>query len=158
MADACAELRYSNAMPNSPNSPESRPERIRSIEQLLRSRWAELAQNPELCRKLPSLLRGLLETLPTSHPVAGRIRTALHLFERESAGGLASSRNLIILSAALLYTFWPADAIPDLLPLVGWLDDAGLLTLVLATLSRRFRRSAPPEDSTTEPPENEPKA
>ncbi len=116
------------------------PEKIRSIEQLLRSRWGQLAQDPELRRKIPSMLRELLDRIPSGHPVVNRIRLALRLFERESAGGLVNSRNLIILSAALLYTFWPADAIPDLLPVVGWLDDVGLLTMVLASLSAAFAK------------------
>ncbi len=118
-----------------PDSPDSKSEKIRTIDQLLASRWAQLARDPEVRRKIPVMLRELLERLPSSHPVVNRIRLALRLFEKESAGGLVSSRNVIILSAVLLYTFWPADAIPDLLPLVGWMDDVGLLTLVLTSLA-----------------------
>ncbi len=129
-------------MPTTPNDPSS--EKIHSIDQLLRSRWAQLAQDPEMRRKLPAMLRRLLERIPSSHPVVNRIRFALRLFEQESAGSLVNSRNLIILSAALLYTFWPADAIPDILPLVGWFDDVGLLTLVLASLSESFRKEDAP--------------
>ncbi len=125
-------------------SPDPPPDKIRTIEQLLHSRWAQLAQDPELRRKLPSMLRELLERIPSSHPVVKRIRLALRLFEKESAGGLVNSRNVIILSAALLYTFWPADAIPDLLPLVGWMDDVGLLTLVLTSLASTLRKEVPP--------------
>ncbi len=121
-------------------SPDLPPEKINTIEQLLHSRWGRLAQDPEIRRKIPAMLGSLLERLPSSHPVVARIRLALRLFEKESAGGLVNSRNLIILSAALLYTFWPADAIPDILPLVGWLDDVGLLTLALSTLASSFRK------------------
>ncbi len=126
-------------------------EKIHSIEQLLASRWGRLAQDPEMRRKIPATLRSLLERLPSSHPVVERIRLALRLFERESAGGLVNSRNIIILSAALLYTFWPADAIPDILPLVGWMDDVGLLTLVLGSLASAFRKE---KDTPSEPPES----
>ncbi len=137
------------------DTPDPTPEKIRSIDQLLHSRWGRLAQDPEMRRKIPAMLRSLLERLPSTHPVVNRIRLALHLFEKESTGGLVNSRNLIILSAVLLYTFWPADAIPDLLPLVGWLDDVGLLTLVLTSLASSFRKEA---SSTSEPlmPENKP--
>ncbi len=127
-----------------PTPPDPSPEKIGTIDQLLRSRWAQLAQDPEMRSKIPAMLRRLLEHIPSSHPVVKRIRLALFLFEKESAGNLVNSRNLIILSAALLYTFWPADAIPDLLPLVGWLDDVGLLTLVLSSLASPLRKQHPP--------------
>ncbi len=133
------------------SSRDSRSEKILSIDQLLRSRWAQLASDPQLRRKIPSMLRKLLEVIPSSHPVVKRIRTALQLFEKESAGELVNSRNLIILSAALLYTFWPADAIPDLLPIVGWMDDVGLLTLVLTSLASSFRKDESPADQEPEP-------
>ncbi len=126
-------------------------EKISSVEQLLRSRWAQLAQNPETRRKIPGMLRQLLEHIPTAHPVVNRIKFALRLFEKESKGGLVSSRNIIILSAALLYTFWPADAIPDILPLVGWMDDIGLLTLVLTSLGAALHKEKPEDVPPAEP-------
>ncbi len=116
-----------------PFKPE--PDKIRTIDQLLNSRWGRLAQDPEMRCKIPALLSRVLERLPSSHPVVNRIRLALQLFNQESRGGLVNSRNLLILSAGLLYTFWPADAIPDIVPLLGWLDDVGVLTLVLSTLA-----------------------
>ncbi len=138
-------------------------EKICSIEQLLRSRWAQLAQDPEMRRKIPGMLRGLLEHIPSTHPIVNRIRFALRLFEQESAGGLVNSRNVIILSAALLYTFWPADAIPDILPLIGWMDDIGLLTLALTTVAAALRRDKPADEKRSAsseeaqvPPDEEP--
>ena len=40
-----------------------------------------------------------------------------------------------IAAAALAYFILPADAIPDLLPLVGLSDDIGVLTAALTTIS-----------------------
>jgi uncharacterized membrane protein YkvA (DUF1232 family) len=40
--------------------------------------------------------------------------------------------------AAVLYTLWPFDLIPDFMPpVIGWLDDATLLWLALRWLLRQ---------------------
>lgn len=39
-------------------------------------------------------------------------------------------------AAALVYLALPIDAVPDILPLVGWLDDAGMLALAVSQLLR----------------------
>ncbi len=39
-------------------------------------------------------------------------------------------KSLGILGVA--YIVWPFDALPDLVPLVGWLDDLGVLAVLLA--------------------------
>lgn len=46
--------------------------------------------------------------------------------------------------AALAYLVLPLDAIPDVVPLVGWMDDAGVLSAVAlyAAHSLRKRREA----------------
>jgi uncharacterized membrane protein YkvA (DUF1232 family) len=42
--------------------------------------------------------------------------------------------------AAVAYLFWPFDLIPDFLPVVGYLDDAGVLTAAALFLVRDVRR------------------
>ncbi|MBI2391456.1 MAG: DUF1232 domain-containing protein [Deltaproteobacteria bacterium] len=37
---------------------------------------------------------------------------------------------------AVLYVVLPIDAIPDAIPVIGWLDDVGVIALVLAWTSR----------------------
>lgn len=41
----------------------------------------------------------------------------------------------LALLAAVLYVVFPLDAVPDLIPVWGWLDDLGVTTLALAFLS-----------------------
>ena len=36
--------------------------------------------------------------------------------------------------AALAYVVSPVDAIPDAIPVIGWLDDVGVLTLLVAAM------------------------
>lgn len=35
---------------------------------------------------------------------------------------------------AVLYLIWPIDLIPDLAPIIGWLDDIGITALAIAYL------------------------
>ncbi len=40
--------------------------------------------------------------------------------------------------AALLYLMTPLDAVPDFLPVVGWLDDIAILTATLAMIKAKL--------------------
>jgi uncharacterized membrane protein YkvA (DUF1232 family) len=44
-----------------------------------------------------------------------------------------------VVVAALAYFIMPFDAIPDMLPLIGYLDDFGVIAAVLAFLGREIR-------------------
>ncbi len=45
-----------------------------------------------------------------------------------------------LLLAGLAYTVMPLDMVPDVLPLVGWLDDVGVLAAVATFLVRDIAR------------------
>jgi uncharacterized membrane protein YkvA (DUF1232 family) len=47
----------------------------------------------------------------------------------------ASRWKKLALLAAAFYVIFPIDLVPDLIPIWGWLDDAGAVTLALAFLS-----------------------
>ncbi|YAI82171.1 MAG: YkvA family protein [cyanobacterium endosymbiont of Rhopalodia sterrenbergii] len=49
------------------------------------------------------------------------------------------SRRLIILGT-LLYLFSPIDISPDLIPILGWIDDGLLIFLLVSELSNLFWR------------------
>jgi uncharacterized membrane protein YkvA (DUF1232 family) len=42
--------------------------------------------------------------------------------------------------AAVAYVIWPLDLIPDAIPVLGWLDDAGILAAAAAFLVAEVRR------------------
>ncbi len=42
--------------------------------------------------------------------------------------------------AAVAYLLMPVDLVPDVIPLIGWLDDLGVLTAAGAFISREVRR------------------
>lgn len=43
---------------------------------------------------------------------------------------------------AVAYVIWPLDVIPDLAPLVTWLDDAGVAALAVGWFTRNVNRHA----------------
>lgn len=45
-------------------------------------------------------------------------------------------KGLIVLG--MLYIISPVDAIPDLVPVLGWLDDIGVLGILVASLMREL--------------------
>jgi len=45
-------------------------------------------------------------------------------------------RDLLIVAIVLLYIISPIDAIPDVIPVIGWLDDVAVLGLGIAALTR----------------------
>jgi uncharacterized membrane protein YkvA (DUF1232 family) len=47
-----------------------------------------------------------------------------------------------LLLGAVLYTLWPLDLIPDTIPVVGWLDDVGLISLAIAAVWGDVKRHA----------------
>jgi uncharacterized membrane protein YkvA (DUF1232 family) len=59
--------------------------------------------------------------------------------------GKCSSGDIVLIVAALLYLISPLDAVPDLIPVVGWLDDETVASLVLTYLDHKAfgRRSKP---------------
>jgi uncharacterized membrane protein YkvA (DUF1232 family) len=48
-------------------------------------------------------------------------------------------RKALVLVAAA-YVVMPADLIPDVIPLLGWLDDVGVVGVVLTLLARDMKR------------------
>jgi uncharacterized membrane protein YkvA (DUF1232 family) len=81
----------------------------------------------------------------------GRAR-ALYRYFRDPAASIAGK---LLVLFALVYVISPADAIPDVIPIVGWLDDVGVMGLVVAWMWRvvgRYREAPAltPADKETE--------
>ncbi len=45
-----------------------------------------------------------------------------------------------LLVGAVAYAIWPFDLIPDTIPVLGWMDDIGLLSFALAMVWRDVKR------------------
>ena len=62
----------------------------------------------------------------------------------------------VLVLAAVAYVVMPLDALPDIAPVVGWLDDMGVALIALLYLSRalapyRADRSQSPSNTVPEP-------
>ncbi len=65
-------------------------------------------------------------------PGVGTVVATWHFF-KDREGSLFVK---ILFVLALAYVVWPVDAIPDVIPVVGWLDDLGVVALASAFLWR----------------------
>ncbi|HEY1417785.1 MAG TPA: YkvA family protein [Myxococcaceae bacterium] len=68
-----------------------------------------------------------------------RTRTVGKLWSYLRDPGVAAWRKLVGV-AAVAYVIWPLDLIPDAIPVVGWLDDVGILAAAAAFLVAEVRR------------------
>jgi uncharacterized membrane protein YkvA (DUF1232 family) len=77
--------------------------------------------------------------------------TALYRFFKDKRASLGSK---ILMGFALAYAIWPIDLIPDAIPVIGWLDDIGVASAVVAWIAVKVTRheealellSPPPSD------------
>ena len=70
------------------------------------------------------------------HNKVGRLR-ALGRYFRDGNASLFGKAFVLF---AVAYVVFPLDAIPDVAPVVGWLDDIGVVSLALWHLSRVLGR------------------
>lgn len=109
-----------------------------------------LARWPRLQRRVQSS--------PRLRPFVDDIATAYELLRDYVAGRYQAIpwSSIAAIAAALLYVLNPLDMIPDLLPFVGFIDDAGILAICWRMVQkdieayRRFR--AAPNDASQETP------
>jgi len=75
--------------------------------------------------------------------VTDRARFGTRLLRYLKDPNVATGRKLLGLAAAL-YVVWPLDVLPDMIPLVGWLDDLGILGLGAWWVAREVNRHSKP--------------
>ena len=51
-----------------------------------------------------------------------------------------SNKHLAIIGGAILYVVSPIDAIPDVIPAIGWVDDIGVVGLALSALGAALQQ------------------
>ena len=76
-----------------------------------------------------------------SQATIGRARALVRYFRDPAASFVGK----LFVMLALVYVISPADAIPDVIPVIGWLDDIGVMGLAVAWMWRvvgRYRVAA----------------
>jgi uncharacterized membrane protein YkvA (DUF1232 family) len=100
------------------------------INSLRNSRWMDEAQAPEGEAKVRAEFSSWVDKVKNSDLVDKAYQLWRYLNSPE-----CSIADKILIVAALLYLISPLDAVPDFIPVVGWLDDIGVAAVVLAFLN-----------------------
>lgn len=109
---------------------------LMSIEDFRNSEWMNAAHGPEGEAKVRTEFSSWVHQVKNSGLVDRAYRLWRHLNSPE-----CSTAEKILIIAALLYLISPLDAIPDFIPIAGWLDDVGVATAVLAFLNGKAAES-----------------
>lgn len=72
-----------------------------------------------------------------------KLDAAKTLFDASRKGSIWTPRNVTLAVVALLYLISPIDIVPDwLFPVIGWLDDLGVLAAVACWIMSHRRSSS----------------
>ncbi|MDD3763315.1 MAG: YkvA family protein [Nevskiales bacterium] len=115
----------------------------RRAEALLKSRFLAEAQSEHADERIAEELGDKLEAI--SHHDGERYarlrKLANQAAELWSQRKLLNRQQLIYLSAALLYFISPLDALPDLIPGLGYVDDIAVLSTVIAMVAKAVQQA-----------------
>jgi len=107
----------------------------------LKSKWMEEAIKPDAENRVKSQFD--LWSKRVSH--TGITRRARDLWDYVLSGKISGTDKVIVI-AALLYIISPLDLIPDVIPVVGWMDDIGVAAFVLSFISGKLDSHAIEEE------------
>lgn len=102
------------------------------------SEWVQRMKDPENRKVILATAEKWLRTAGKKSPAFKRVNLIYNMLRHGKADTLLTPRNIAILAAVLLYTISPLDCIPDIIPVIGWLDDMGIISMALAAITPFF--------------------
>ncbi|PSR05346.1 MAG: hypothetical protein BRD50_01295 [Bacteroidetes bacterium SW_11_45_7] len=103
-----------------------------------------LVQNPEKGLELISFAIDKYEDFKESNGRLGKMFRQLTMLVRIVRAHLRgdyknlSWQKLIIATAAIVYLLYVVDVVPDFIPVIGLLDDAGVISWAVSSLQKEF--------------------
>lgn len=88
--------------------------------------------------------------LPATRPTRSRLLAMPIVSELAALGRFFKDKNASFAGKAFLlltiaYVVMPVDAIPDVAPVLGWLDDLGMVAIAIAYVMKVTKRYQEPE-------------
>ena len=102
------------------------------LKTFMESEWVKAASRPDACQMIQDELPKWVEKVRHSELVTRARRLWGYLISEQCSAG-----DRVVAIAALLYLLSPIDAVPDFIPVLGWLDDLVVAGLVLGYLDKK---------------------
>ena len=122
-----------------------------TVEEIENSKWFKKLNKPEIIAGLESGAELWLKKHGTKSKVGRQLHAALQLYRQSKAGNVLTPRNVAILTFSILYVVWPMDALADIIPVIGWMDDIGVLSLVFTAIISSMATADRKSDDSPQP-------
>lgn len=103
------------------------------FEEFRKSKWVKAAQDP----RSESRLRSAFPKWKNRVKNLNLLSRAGELWSYFISGSCSATNKMLVMGA-LIYLVSPIDLVPDYIPVIGWLDDVGVATAVLAFLNGKL--------------------
>ena len=103
------------------------------LREFRKSKWCREADGPEAARRISRQFPAWKERVENS----GLVAKAGQLWDYFSSVRATGVDKVLVLGA-LIYLISPLDALPDAIPVLGWLDDLGVATVVLQFITTKL--------------------
>lgn len=121
-----------------PPTPTIKDKIFKTLADFEQSEWVQRMKDPKNRQVIMATAEKWLSTAGKKSPVFQRVNLIYNMLRHGKADTLLTPRNIAILAAVLLYAISPLDCIPDIIPVIGWMDDMGLLAMALAAITPIF--------------------
>ncbi|MCU0424745.1 MAG: YkvA family protein [Candidatus Kapabacteria bacterium] len=92
----------------------------------------------ELPEKVAKVLDSVNQRLPVVKNLLGKVKTLYSMLRDKEFAMAWSSKTMII--AGLLYFISPIDLLPDYIPVLGYIDDAFVISIVMNAIASEIER------------------